>query len=428
MKEDLIKHIFNVFDPQEVLPPDDPRYVECSIERGSVGLLSTLAHTIRRADGCTYQLLSGHRGCGKTTELRRLQHELLKKKPLHFVVYCEADKYTAMNDVEYTDVILAVMQQIWLDAKSMGISLESGRLKSFIEDLKGILTAPIEPKDVEIDAGITKLTFDIKKNPNNRELVRQYLRPRATTFLEAVNEIIEEAKQAFQDMGYGGLVVIVDNLDRIFRNPIPNTNFTSHDALFINAGDYLRSLSCNVIYTLPPALLYSPNGAKLAAIYGTRPQMLPMIPVSTRNGEENERGTAKLVEAIDRRLAYIDKSLSDKAFDSRETIKRLCAASGGYVRSLIALARAATNYVDDLPITTKAVEQNIRDARDGFVRAIRNQEQWQLLREVSNTKRISDSEDCLQLLDTFTVFEYRDAEGPWYDVNPIVREASEFRK
>ncbi len=50
-QDQIRKQLFNVFNPIEALPPNDPRYVECNEVRGSVGLLNTLANSIRFSDG-----------------------------------------------------------------------------------------------------------------------------------------------------------------------------------------------------------------------------------------------------------------------------------------------------------------------------------------------------------------------------------------
>ena len=425
MSNDLITKIFNAFDPFEALPTNDPRYVEFSAERHSVGLRDKLAGTIRREKDPTCQLLSGHRGCGKTTELFRLADDLLKNEPRFFVVYCEADQYIDVNDVEYTDVLLAVVQQISAKAKENRLRLEPGKLRTFLNELWGILTSHVELKDLEIDAEIAKLTFEVKKNPNNRSLVRQHLR-RATSFIEAVNEVIELATKGFQSIGYRGLAIIVDNLDRILLNTVPNTNYTSHEALFVNSSEQLKNLACHVIYTVPPALLYSPGGGKLPPIYGTHPRMLPMIPVTNYAGVENEKGIRKLREVVEQRLDWVGTTV-DVAFDADSTIDRLCKVSGGYVRNLVALVRDASNGADDLPITASAVEEAIRSYRDLLVKPI-NAGQWQLLKTIAREKAIAAPEDCLRLLDNLTILEYLDDEGTWYDVSPVVREAREFKR
>ena len=95
------------------------------------------------------------------------------------------------------------------------------------------------------------------------------------------------------------------------------------------------------------------------------------------------------------------------------------------MRSLMTLARQATLYTTELPITRAAVEQAIRGMRDSFVRGIRPS-QWSMLRDIATTKIISEAEECLQLLENLAVLEYRDGDGPWYDVHPVVREAKEF--
>jgi hypothetical protein len=89
-------------------------------------------------------------------------------------------------------------------------------------------------------------------------------------------------------------------------------------------------------------------------------------------------------------------------------------------------AQAAMSYVDNLPITAAAVEQAVRETRDGYILSLFPQ-QWQYLRQVAEGKAVAPTEDFLQLLTNWAVLEYRDEDGPWYDVNPAAREAREFK-
>jgi len=152
----------------------------------------------------------------------------------------------------------------------------------------------------------------------------------------------------------------VDNLDRVYLKTVSNTNRNTHEALFLDAGDYLRGLVCDVIYTIPPTL-YSQYGPRLETIYGSQPKMLPMIPIAKYSGGEDERGIAKLIETIDNRLREAGTA-HDQAFDSAETVKRLCLASGGHMRRLMTLMQAACNNADNLPVTRQAAEYAIRCA------------------------------------------------------------------
>ena len=56
------------------------------------------------------------------------------------MIYCESDDYIDLNDtVEYPEVLLAVVQQLWQEADRKGIELAPGRFQAFLEDLWGIL-------------------------------------------------------------------------------------------------------------------------------------------------------------------------------------------------------------------------------------------------------------------------------------------------
>ncbi len=54
-------------------------------------------------------------------------------------------------------------------------------------------------------------------------------------------------------------------------------------------------------------------------------------------------------------------------------------------------------------------------------------DEWQLLREVAQAKSLRGHEKYELLLRSMFVFEYRDEDGSWFDINPILTEAKEFR-
>jgi len=217
--------------------------------------------------------------------------------------------------------------------------------------------------------------------------------------------------------------VIVDNLDRMYRRIIPGTRYTSYEQLFINSSTQLKEIACHMIYTLPPSFLHSSGGAQLPSLYasGADPQMLPMIPVARRDGATNEAGLAKLEEIVRQR---VQSAGLESAFDSANTVRRLCAVSGGYVRGLLSLMQQAIRGAKEA-IAAEHVERSIRARRELLVRSL-DDPHWKALREVARTQKIGKSEECLQLLDNLSVLEYRDDDGVWYDVNPVIREAKEF--
>jgi hypothetical protein len=76
-----IDDAYNTVNPDVALPSGDPRYVDLSSVRGGDDLARLLARRLQRSDrgaGRMFlrQLITGHRRCGKTTELFRLKQEL----------------------------------------------------------------------------------------------------------------------------------------------------------------------------------------------------------------------------------------------------------------------------------------------------------------------------------------------------------------
>ena len=90
MSEELLTQIYNAFDPKRPLEPDDPFYVKCHEVRGDENIVNEVGRNIIRSNQPTCQLYTGHRGGGKSTELRRLRHYLQGQQ--RKVIYFEATK------------------------------------------------------------------------------------------------------------------------------------------------------------------------------------------------------------------------------------------------------------------------------------------------------------------------------------------------
>jgi predicted AAA+ superfamily ATPase len=67
---------------------------------------------------CTI-LFTGHRGCGKSTELKRIKQ---RWETDYLVVYLEVDEESDINDIDYTDLYLIVIKQIEFALRKLNIS------------------------------------------------------------------------------------------------------------------------------------------------------------------------------------------------------------------------------------------------------------------------------------------------------------------
>ena len=113
---------FNSCDPARPLEAGDARWVDLAPGRGDEG--SALAQCRKRILRSAYplvQLLAGHRGSGKSTELRRLQRQL--ESDGYFVAYFEADADLDIEDTEPPDLLLAYIRNLEAALREAGHQL-----------------------------------------------------------------------------------------------------------------------------------------------------------------------------------------------------------------------------------------------------------------------------------------------------------------
>jgi hypothetical protein len=155
-----------------------------------------------------------------------------------------------------------------------------------------------------------------------------------------------------------------------------------------------------------------------------------MVPVQLRQGSECKEGMALLQQMILAR-AFPDVNevqrinLISEVFDSRDTLERLCRVSGAHARNLLTLLSRCLER-DDPPLSRDCIEGVIRQRRNELSLAI-TEDEWELLREVAQQKSVRGEERYQTLVRDMFVFEYRDSEGSWFDINPILAEAKEFQ-
>jgi hypothetical protein len=66
------KAIYAAFSPSPLTAEQNALYIDLDKVRGSAGVVPVLERHIRLAGSATSQVLAGHKGTGKTTELVRV--------------------------------------------------------------------------------------------------------------------------------------------------------------------------------------------------------------------------------------------------------------------------------------------------------------------------------------------------------------------
>ncbi|MGD1859167.1 MAG: ATP-binding protein [Leptolyngbyaceae cyanobacterium] len=429
MDANFLRNFFKASNPGN--PVADPRYyIDFAAVRGG-DIVRELARTIidLSPDEATTQLMTGHIGSGKSTELLQLR-ERLQKANFH-VVYFDSGQDLEMADVEVTDILLVMARQISASLEQIGINVRPTYFQRLFRSIVDTLQMPIEISDVSLSVGIAQITAQSKESTNLRSQLHQYLEPRTKYILDAINsELIAPGIAQLKARGQQGLVAIADNLEKMLPNPKPNGR-SQPEYLFVDRGEQLKRLDCHVIYTIPLELVFSNDLPILMNRFGLRPRVLTMVPVKTIDGEVNPDSMAKLQQVVMAR-AYPDLSVGDRLdripdiFDTPATLNRLCAASGGHIRNVLRYVSGCLRK-QGLPITQETLEQELRDERNELLGIIDGAE-WQLLFQAVKARNFQGNDEYNSLLRKLFLYEYRDNRGRWVDINPVLTETEVYQQ
>ncbi|MBD2772964.1 P-loop NTPase fold protein [Iningainema tapete] len=435
MELDLQK-FYQACNPSKTLvvsnPLDRQYYIDFASVRGG-RIIEELKENITffSPDEPTCELFTGHIGCGKSTELLRLKVEL-EEKDFH-VVYFESSQDLEMSDVDIADIMLAIAHQVSESLESQEILQlsEPKGLKSLLLGIAKLFQVELEVSaEAKLPLGIGKITAKAKDSPELRNKLREYLGPRTKGILDAINEeLLQPATEKLKQRGKKGLVVIVDNLDRVESSQKP-WGRSQPEYLFVDRGEQLRQLKCHVVYTMPLSLRFSNDIERLTQRFMVNPKVLPMVPVQQRGGIVCVEGMYLLKQMVLARAFPLMPEeyrfdLITKVFDSPETLERLCRVSGGHVRELLMLLYDWIKKERRLPLSKNILENVIKFRCNQMKLAITDLE-WELLRQVAKDKQVRGDEDYRSLVHSRFVYEYCDSEGSWFDINPILAEAAEF--
>ncbi|NER46324.1 MAG: ATP-binding protein [Symploca sp. SIO1A3] len=436
MKPDL-RQFFLACDPSRVLKQenaeDQKYYINFSEVRGAE-IIKKLGRSICwKSEDYTCQLFTGHIGCGKSTELSRLKTKLEQEG--FQVVYFESSQDLDKGDLDISDILLAIARRVSESLEAIKINPQGGYFTQILQECVDFLNTPINLEgQAELSFLIGKITAKAKGSPQVRSQLRQYLEPKTGSLLKAINEeLLEPAKKELQRRGQKGLVVIVDNLDRVDDRPHVSGK-SLPEYLFVSRGEQLNSLHCHVVYTIPLVLAFSNEREALKNRLGsgTDPMVLPMVPVRKRDASDSEAGLQLLRQMVLAR-AFPDQlpekrlNLVTELFDSPATLDRLCRVSGGHVRNLLSLLSSCLVVLDNLPIDQNSLEIVIRKYANELALAI-TPDEWELLEKVAETKSVTGETQYQILLRSLFVFQYYNEQGDlWFDINPVLAEIHSFQ-
>ena len=423
MAGNLETRIYRQFDTTPLRADQTDLYVDLDSVRGSSGIVHRIMERIQMAGRDTAQVLAGHNGSGKSTELYLLQQALETGTPKYFVVFCRSDDDLDRNDIDFPEILIAVVRQLAKQLREREhIELKPGYFKDRWERLAALMKVKVEFQDAKLEVGMLKLGAAIKNSPDARLEVRKLLEPDAGNWLDAANDVISEAMLELQKKGYAGLVILVDDLDKMIVRPHADAGCNTAEYLFIHRSAQLTAFKCHMVYKMPLSLAYSHHEATIKKLYGGHVPVVPMIKIATPPpaNRPHEKGIDKMEEMVLSRLK-VARATTEEVFQKPAILRELIKLSGGQPTELMTLLRESI-ISGGLPLNRESLKRATREGQREYARQLRR-EHWPIIEEVRQTGqaiRDNDNEAAIrELLDSRAIVQYvNDIE--WYGLNPMV--------
>lgn len=350
---------------------------------------------------------SGNRGCGKSTELRRLANNpAIQKKywTVHFTIRDVAE----VNDLDYRDILLAIGSQMYEQYHKDGYKLSS-QLKKELDSwygtlIKEVVTASsrIQGFDVEggIDALFAKAGLKMKLEPKTRSEVRQVLNRDITGLIKVIDDITTEISVKTARIP----LILIDDLDKL-------PDLTRAEDIFINREKLMMQPLCAIVYTVSSALFYSPR-------FDSNPHpFLPNIKL-----HDQRKPDAVYDDGYDFMRGYIHKRM-DSTLIEKGAETRIITYSGGVFRELARLMRVAISRArrrGSKEIELVDAEAAAMEIRNNYRRRL-DAADLIYLNNIRRLNNLHKNPRSGYLLQSLALLEYRNGVN-WFDVHPVLDE------
>ncbi|WP_055077726.1 ATP-binding protein [Pseudanabaena sp. 'Roaring Creek'] len=399
-----------------VLPKEDHYYVDLAAAKGD-----DVVKRMRRAIALspnkpTCQLLSGHIGSGKSTELLRLKYELELQG--FAVIHCAADKYLQIDDVGLTEIWLMLLTAIVQQLESKGDSLSLAYLPNAISEIEKWMRLPSPIGISTYVPRLQRILQALQDSEQHRRQLQHYFESRIKNpLLVAIEEVTGTEIDRLKHLGKKGLVILVDNLDRL--------SLEQAKIIFGEGGKYLRQFQCHIIYTMPLlAIIHSDEQFQQRFqkyLKGNAPIILSNLQLRDRLGVVNPESLNLLRQVV---LARMLPNIAPEkwlervtdCFDRLETLDCLCLESHGHLPYLLSILQGCLQSQNP-PISLETLNQVLETDRMHRLSTISDRDR-QTLQQCLNRDYVLTPE-VINLCRRRLLFEHHDDSGSWFS-SPFV--------
>ncbi|HEX2078951.1 MAG TPA: hypothetical protein VHG08_14610 [Longimicrobium sp.] len=408
------------------LESGDPRWTDLAPARGVDDPTARVRNLFRRQPSGRTQhvVFASHRGAGKSTELKRLTHQLRDR---YFAIYFEANVEMDANDFAMEDLLLVIVRVVEEEMRARGTPLDSQVLENvekwfgevvFNDEEGRTFLAGVEAS-AKAEGGVpffaklmASVTSSLRVESKHRTSVKTTLKQFPGTLMTHVNNVLAAAGEILRHDGLD-LLILIDNMDRYEPRVI--------DTLLVHSADRFKSLACNLIVTPPISLVLRPQSQSLETVF--RCETMPTVKMREKHQghfEPTGPGRDVLLEALRKRID-VDRLIPDPAAQTR-----LALASGGAIREFLEMAQDATLDAAGDTITLADVNRTLERRRQRLRDRIDANGWWDVLVDIARKKRLATGDQYLEVLFQRLAFQYNGE--IWYDVHPLVSELPDFQR
>lgn len=366
-------------------------------------------------------LFGGHVGCGKSTELRDYA-KLFKNT--YTVRHLELTKILDIHNLRFSDLLVALAHQLVDTLKDADPSVHPHPIfvqpvlewfdtrivkQERFRDIEGEIKTEVKAAGgIPLLASLlATITAKVRGGASYREELRREIRDGFLQLLQHFNRLIAHTNDLLQRKNRGPLLFIIDGTDKLARDD--SVTFFSADV------NQLGQIQTNLIVCAPISVLLE---AGTTGQRFTRVQ-LPMVKIFDPNETPRTNEEDALIELVLKRMPL-------EYFDSRDTVRYLVRHSGGHVRDLLRLVRAAFSRIPASTITRAVAELAVRDVAAEYQRLVRQSDWVDLVRiDRSEGDEKDRTDDRLRLLYDLVLLEYNNY---WWRSHPLVRTLPAYQK
>lgn len=320
----------------EISPTDSRIYVSLDRVRGREYIerikynLNIDKHQVQELTGSFEKIiLSGHKGCGKSIELKRLQN-YVDDSIRYFSVFIDIEKEFQVTDFMPEDLLIILISSLLIKMGEESINFDSVDLNDIL--YKWLSAKPVKKEleengliDLSGDAAFLKFVknksaFKSAFLPDSKiaETIREINRKNPFLLIDKFNAALYELRFQLRELGRGkDIMFIIDGS--------PKMHSANYKRLFCENSYLIKGIDANIIFSVPVNTCFDIKSTPSTDFF--KIFKLPLVPVTPKT-------VSSLAQVVDNRIdadSFLEKDALDYCIEK----------SGGCVGQLVQIVNRA---------------------------------------------------------------------------------------